>query len=50
MIDKIVKDIDDIDIGLHIDISLSKMLKSIYHINNVDTVKSIKSSKKQNIK
>ncbi len=37
MIEKISKDIDYIDIGWNIDISISKMLMSIYHIKNVDT-------------
>ncbi len=43
---KNIKDIDNIDIGWNIDISISKMLISVYHIKNVDTVKNIESYEK----
>ncbi len=46
MIEKISKDIDNIDIGWNTDTSISKILISIYHIKNVDTIKSVKNCEK----
>ncbi len=50
VIEKISKDIANIVIGWNIGISILKILISIYHIKNVDTVKSVKSCEKQNVK